>query len=82
MSGLCAPGLGPIVDHTTETSCRIWIRAGNPGDEGAALDSERRTLGVIAVVAENGKDVPESRIDVHYFRLRREFDRTGTLTPD
>lgn len=80
MSGLRAPGLGPIVGHTTSTSSRIWIRAGDPGDEEAELDSERRTLGVIAVVAENGQDIPEDKINVHYFRLRREFDRTGTFT--
>jgi len=80
MSGLRAPGLGPIVGHTTDTSSRIWIRAGDPGDENATLDADRRTLAIIAVVSENGQPLPEHKIGVHYFRLRREFDRTGTFT--
>ena len=79
MSGLRAPGLGPIVGHTTDRSCRLWIRADDPGDEGAQLDSERRTLGVIAVVGKNDVKIPKSDVRVHYFRLRREFDRTGTF---
>ena len=79
MSGLREPGLGPIIGHTTDTSSRIWIRAGDPGDDNAELNADRRTLGVIAVVAENGQAIPEDKINVHYFRLRREFDRTGTF---
>ena len=74
MSSLRAPGLGPIVGHTTHDSCRLWIRAGDPGDSGASLDSDRRTLGVIGVLNAAGK------IDkAYYFRLPREFDRTGTF---
>ena len=44
-----------------------------PADDRAQLDENRRTVGVIGVV-ENGK------ISVAwYFRLNREFDRTGTF---
>ncbi|MDX2487926.1 MAG: alkaline phosphatase D family protein [Gammaproteobacteria bacterium] len=75
MSNLRSPGLGPIIGHTTDHSCCIWIRAAVSGDEGAVLASENRTLGVIAITHENKKKikVPE----VYYFRLKREFDRTG-----
>ena len=79
MSGLRVPGLGPIIGHTTATSCRVWIRAGDPSDDGAKLDADRRTLGVIAVVAIGGVAIPRDKIQPHYFRLRREFDRTGTF---
>lgn len=79
MSGLREPGLGPIVGHTTSNSCRVWIRADDPADEGAKLDAERRTIGVVAVVARAGVNIPKDEIHVHYFRLRREFDRTGTF---
>jgi alkaline phosphatase D len=74
MTSLRTPGLGPIVGHTTDTTCRIWIRAGDPADSGARLDEDRRTVGVIGVV--NARN----RIgDAAYFRLQREFDRTGTF---
>ena len=33
-----APGLGPIIGHTTATSCRVWIRTQDSGDD--------RTIGV------------------------------------
>ena len=79
MANLRAPGLGPIVGHTTDKSCRIWIRAGDPEDEGANLSSERRTVGVIAVVKEGQRAIPENEIKVFYFRLHREYDRTGTF---
>ncbi len=73
MTSLRPPGLGPIVGHTTDTSCRIWIRAGDPADSGARLDEDRRTVGVIGIVVRN-------RITyAAYFRLQREFDRTGTF---
>ena len=74
MSGLRSPGLGPIVGHTTPTSCRIWIRAGDPSDNGARLDSQRRTVGVISLY-----EGANSHIETSYFRLHREFDRTGTF---
>jgi len=79
MSSLREPGRGPIVGHTTTTTCRIWIRADDPDDEGADLDENRRTIGVIAVIEEDGKPIPEPNREVHYFRLHREFDRTGTF---
>ena len=76
MAILRAPGLGPIVGHTSDTTCRIWIRAGDPADEKATLDKNRRTVGVIGLL--RGDKAP--RIDgAWYFRLQREFDRTGTF---
>ena len=76
MASLRAPGLGPIVGHTTDTTCRIWIRGGDPADSKADLDKDRRTVGVIGIVR-NGKIAPT---EAWYFRLQREFDRTGTFT--
>jgi alkaline phosphatase D len=73
MTSLRPPGLGPIVGHTTENTCRIWIRAGDPADDRANLDADRRTVGVVGLV--KGK-----RIDAAwYFRLNREYDRTGSF---
>lgn len=77
MSSLRAPGLGPIVGHTTTNSCRLWIRAGDPEDKGVSLSSERRTVGVLMVLKKNDTAIPEP--PVFYFRLRREFDRTGSF---
>lgn len=79
MSGLRVPGLGPIVGHTTDRTCRLWIRAGDPEDEGALLDPNRRSIGVIALV--NRKRVVRTggKPIAYYFRLQREFDRTGTF---
>ena len=76
MSRLRKPGLGPIVGHTTDTTSRIWIRATDSGDTGNMLDTERRTLGVLGLVNNNGSVNPRR---VYYFRLHREFDRTGTF---
>lgn len=76
MRGLRKPGLGPIVGHTTSSSCRLWIRADDPADEKETLDANRRTVGVIAVLEENGKRVNAKPA---YFRLHREYDRTGTF---
>src|SRR5262245_26184746 len=73
MMGLRPPGLGPLVGHTTDRTCRIWIRAGDPGDHRADLDEDRRTVGVIGIVRDNGIG------EAWYFRLNREFDRTGTF---
>lgn len=77
MSSLRVPQLGPIVGHTTDTSARIWIR-GSSDDAGANIDSGRRTIGVIAVTHEGGRRPRLRR--AYYFRLRREYDRTGTFT--
>jgi len=70
-----APGLGPIIGHTTDTTCRVWIRGHDSGDD--------RTIG-IAVLQRDGVSLPAT---AQYFRLKREHDRTGTadfkdLTPD
>ncbi|AXE28900.1 phosphodiesterase [Chromobacterium phragmitis] len=77
MSKLRPAQLGPIVGHATSTSARIWIR-GSAGDEGPDIDGECRTIGVIAITWENGRRPRRRR--VYYFRLRREYDRTGTFT--
>lgn len=77
MSSLRVPGLGPIVGHTTADSCCLWIRAGDPEDSGTDLSSCRRTLGVITILKEDDK--PASDSSVFYFRLHREYDRTGTF---
>lgn len=83
MSGIRVPGAGPIVGHTTDHSCRLWIRAGDPDDEGAKLASERRTIGVLAVLGKRPAAKKNwSQIatpPAYYFRLHREFDRTGTF---
>lgn len=57
---------------------RIWIRADSRNDSTNALDSEIRTLGVVAVLSEEGRSPRTKRC--YYFRLRREFDRSGTIT--
>jgi len=61
------PSLGPIVGHVTADSARIWIRGNNP--------SQGRTVG-IAAVFEDGEYVPRSG---KYFRLHREYFRTGAV---
>lgn len=75
MPQLRAPHAGPIVGHTTASSARLWMRA-------SAADA-LRTVGVAALY-DGQQCVPGS---ARYFRLHREFDRTGTvdfggLTPD
>jgi len=77
MSKLRPAGLGPIVGHVTHDGARVWIRAGDPEDEGANIARSRRTLGV-AAICEKGRRFTQGR--VHYFRLEREYDRTGTFT--
>lgn len=79
MSSLRVPGLGPIVGHTTDRSCRLWIRALDPADQKADLADDRRTIGVLAVMAVKGNPIPADKRAVSYFRLRREYDRTGTF---
>ncbi len=77
MSGIREPGLGPIIGHTTDHSCRLWIRAGDPEDNGAILAPNRRTVGLLAVTEKQGKKIANP--PAFYFRLRREFDRTGDI---
>jgi alkaline phosphatase D len=110
MPALREPGLGPIVGHVTDSSCRVWIRGHDPADQGAELNSERRTVGVAAVfevakadhaklLSDDGlrelreavaakvkgelKKAAEGKAaslpQLHYFRLHREYDRTGTF---
>ena len=77
MAKIRPPGMGPRVGHTTSTSCKIWVRAGSEADDGVSPDSEHRTVGVIALMRRNGR---KSRHNVpQYFRLRREYDRTGVI---
>jgi alkaline phosphatase D len=68
MSGvLRVPSVGPIVGHTTEQSARVWIR-GNESDDS-------RTIGVAALYRDDAYVAGSAR----YFRLRREYDRTGIV---
>ena len=77
MSSLRKAGLGPIVGHTTHKSCRIWIRAEDTHDEATDLSSEHRTIGIAAIVREDGRKLDPGEIEAFYFRLHREMDRTG-----
>ncbi len=77
MSSLRAAGIGPIVGHTTATSARIWVRADPETDSSRDLDSDTRTIGVIAILSIGGSR-PRKK-PCYYFRLRREFDRSGTI---
>ncbi len=65
------PSVGPIVGHTTATSARLWMR-------GADNMHDARSVGV-AVRFEGGRPVRETAT---YFRLHREYDRTGTVDFD
>jgi alkaline phosphatase D len=78
MSSLRVPGLGPIVGHTADDCCHIWIRAGDPDDDKVELSPSRRTLGVITVISADNK--PVNDFPIYYFRLHREYDRTGTFS--
>ena len=77
MDELRHPALGPIVGHTTPDSCRVWIRADPRDEDGNPADPSKRTVGVLGLIRDDRLGIPEPM--VHYFRLRREFDRTGTL---
>ena len=78
MVALLEPSLGPIVGHTTDKSCRIWIRGVDPNDRGAYQHSKRLTVGVIALTEAN--EQPITNPGEYYFRLHRSNDRTGTFT--
>ena len=77
MSSIRSPFLGPIVGHTTSTSCRLWVQAGDPNDQGITLSENRRTIGIITIL-DRQKQPVYSAENTAYFRLHREFDRTGT----
>ena len=61
------PSLGPIVGHTTSDSVRLWMRG---------ADQEGRSIGLVALFDQAGKAIPGK---LAYFRLRREYDRTGVI---
>src|SRR6476469_6012255 len=61
------PMAGPLLGHTTDSSTRVWMRA---------TDVEQlRTVGVAALF-DGAAYVPGS---ARYFRLQREYDRTGIV---
>ena len=69
------PGLGPIIGHTTATSCRLWIQAAGPDGGPGGESADRRSVGVIGLLSRTGRRVEKA----YYFRLPREFDRSGTF---
>ena len=77
MSALRPPGLGPVIGHTTGITSRLWIQAGEVKEDGVVLASSRRTVGVLGVLTGPANNLKVSR--AYYFRLQREFDRTGTF---
>lgn len=81
MSTIRKPTLGPIVGHTTHASSRLWISALDPEHLGRSRDSENRTIGVIAVATRSsGQQTPTVKPEyIYYFRLRREYDRSGSF---
>ena len=80
MSIMRSPKLGPIVGHTTDRSCRLWIRAECPSESGTGLAENNRTLGVLTVMEIGDTVLPPEQRPIYYFRLHREYDRTGTFT--
>ena len=77
MAKLQAPGLGPIVGHTTRNTAGIWIRAGSDLDDGGESERNLCTVAAIRVTHRNGERLDPT--PTFYFRLRRDFDRTGTI---
>ena len=77
MAALRLPGLGPIVGHTTDTTSRVWVRADPETDGGDHPGAARRTMGVVGVLSKDGE--PLDPVFTAYFRLRREFDRSGSI---
>jgi alkaline phosphatase D len=75
VTALRPPGLGPIIGHTDHESCRLWIQASDPEDPKGDFASNRRTVGVIGRLSADRQTVEHA----FYFRLQREFDRTGTF---
>ena len=75
MSALRPPELGPIVGHTTPRSCRLWIQSIAPDAGAGAPGGEGRSVGIIGVLSKSGKKVDKA----YYFRLQREFDRSGAF---
>ncbi|MBX3025923.1 alkaline phosphatase family protein [bacterium] len=75
MSALRPPELGPIVGHTTPRSCRLWIQSVAPESGPGAPGGEGRSVGIIGVLSKSGRKVDKA----YYFRLQREFDRSGAF---
>src|SRR5690606_19440545 len=71
------PAVGPIIGHTTSNSCRLWIAAGDTGLTADGMQESVRTIGVIGVFDDKRQLVPPEHI--YYFRLKREYDRTGSF---
>ncbi len=63
-----ALSVGPIVGHTSTDFVRIWMRG--------ADEKNGRTVGVAALYDGNGNYLAKS---ARYLRLKREYDRTGTI---
>ncbi len=63
----CVTATTPIVRCSDDTH-----------DDDSRLSSEHRTIGVVAVTQVNGTEIDPDQLEVFYFRLRREYDRTGT----
>ena len=80
MTRLTVPGLGPIIGHVTHESVRIWARA----DRSTALEvssgANVRTLGVLGIFEQGSKRFARGEVPCFYFRLPREYSRTGTIT--
>lgn len=77
MAALRLPGLGPIVGHTTDTTSRIWVRADPETDGGDHPGAGRRTMAAIGVLSKDGEALDP--MPTAYFRLHREFDRSGSI---
>ena len=80
LSRLRPAAVGPIVGHVTATSARIWIRGEDSADAGVNIARHRRTVGVIAIRKVGKKNANKAESAAFYFRLQREFDRTGVFT--
>ncbi len=74
-SRLRSPGLGPIVGHTTDKTARIWVRADQESD--ISFEDQVRTVSVLGIFREDGKRL--APVPCFYFRLQREFARTGRI---
>jgi len=79
VSSLRAARLGPIVGHVTHETARIWIRGDDSENAGSASARNRRTLGVVTI-RRAGEGHESDEDGTWYFRLHREYDRTGTFT--
>lgn len=65
MSSLRAPGLGPIVGHTTDRTCRLWIAT-------LTVDRPNHRL-IVEVLGRDGRPITSRG------PLRRPVDLTSSL---